>query len=148
MTEPWWICFFACNREMQPFSFFFLLAISWGGGGISGRVRGSKFNCAARPGFGLQVLSPCRPLVPGLTILQCVVFQTKQRRYHLEWHVSLKWLSFWLMVTRSNPTLLVRMLRWVCADLEQRKNHWSREWCCWRAREQSFRNRPIREHCR
>ncbi len=24
---------------MQPFSFFFLLAIRWGGGGISGRVR-------------------------------------------------------------------------------------------------------------
>ncbi len=62
MAEPWLICFFACNREMQPFSFF-LLAIRWGGG--------SKFNCAARVGLGqiisgtgrASVLSPCRPLL-------------------------------------------------------------------------------------
>ncbi len=40
MAEPWLIYFFACNREIKPFSFFFLLAIRWGGGGgISGRVR-------------------------------------------------------------------------------------------------------------
>ncbi len=40
MAEPWLIRFFACNREMQPFSFFFCYSL-WGGGGggISGRVR-------------------------------------------------------------------------------------------------------------
>ncbi len=37
MSEPWLIRFFACNREMQPFSFFFVIRC-WGGG-ISGRVR-------------------------------------------------------------------------------------------------------------
>ncbi len=37
MAEPWLIYFFACNREMQPFSFFFV-GYSLGGG-ISGRVR-------------------------------------------------------------------------------------------------------------
>ncbi len=41
MAEPWLIRFFACNREMQPFSFFFLLFVvgAGGGGGNSGRVR-------------------------------------------------------------------------------------------------------------
>ncbi len=38
MAEPWLICFFACNREMQPFSFFFCWLFV-GGGGTSGRVR-------------------------------------------------------------------------------------------------------------
>ncbi len=54
MAEPWLIYFFACNREMQPFSFF-LLAIRWGGGDL-GSGSGSKFNRAARvrAGFGLQ----------------------------------------------------------------------------------------------
>ncbi len=38
---------------MQPFSFFFLLAIRWGGGGGDfGSGSGSKFNCAARVGSG------------------------------------------------------------------------------------------------
>ncbi len=50
MAEPWLIYFFACNREMQPFSFFFLLAIRWGGDLGSGS--GSKFNRAARVGSG------------------------------------------------------------------------------------------------
>ncbi len=50
MAEPWLICFFACNREMQPFSFFFLLAIRCGGGGDFGSGSGSKFNCATRVG--------------------------------------------------------------------------------------------------
>ncbi len=40
MAEPWLIRFFACNREMQPFSFFLVGYSLWGGGGgISGRVR-------------------------------------------------------------------------------------------------------------
>ncbi len=40
MAEPWLIRFFACNREMQPFSFFFCYSLlGGGGGGISGRVR-------------------------------------------------------------------------------------------------------------
>ncbi len=41
MAEPWLIRFFACNREMQPFSFFFSYSLlgGGGGGGISGRVR-------------------------------------------------------------------------------------------------------------
>ncbi len=41
MAEPWLIYFFACNREMQPFSFFFVgySLGGGGGGGISGRVR-------------------------------------------------------------------------------------------------------------
>ncbi len=39
MAEPWLIRFFACNREMQPFSFFFFIRFGWGGGVISGRVR-------------------------------------------------------------------------------------------------------------
>ncbi len=49
MAEPWLIRFFACNREMQPFSFFFVGYSLWGGraGGS-----GSKFNCAARVGSG------------------------------------------------------------------------------------------------
>ncbi len=51
MAEPWLIYFFACNREMQPFSFF-LLAIRWGGGGDLGSGSGSKFNRAARVGSG------------------------------------------------------------------------------------------------
>ncbi len=41
MAEPWLICFFACNREMQPFYFFFVdysLCVCVGGG-ILGRVR-------------------------------------------------------------------------------------------------------------
>ncbi len=61
MAEPWLIRFFACNREMQPFSFFFLLFVvgpAGGGGGWFdfGSGSGSKFNCAARvrAGFGLQ----------------------------------------------------------------------------------------------
>ncbi len=37
MAEPWLIYFFACNREMQPFSFFFCWLFVRGG--ISGRVR-------------------------------------------------------------------------------------------------------------
>ncbi len=37
MSEPWLIRFFACNREKQPFSFFFCYSLL--GGGISGRVR-------------------------------------------------------------------------------------------------------------
>ncbi len=55
MAEPWLIYFFACNREMQPFSFFVLLAIRWGGGGGGGGLgsgSGSKFNRAARVGSG------------------------------------------------------------------------------------------------
>ncbi len=60
---------------MQPFSFFFLLAIRCGGGGGGGDFEsgsGSKFNCAARVGSGqtisgtgrvrASVLSPCRLL--------------------------------------------------------------------------------------
>ncbi len=44
MAEPWLIRFFACNHEMQPFSFFLVGYSLWGGGGggggvISGRVR-------------------------------------------------------------------------------------------------------------
>ncbi len=41
MAEPWLIRFFACNREMQPFSFFFVIRCGGGGGGggVSGRVR-------------------------------------------------------------------------------------------------------------
>ncbi len=41
MAEPWLIRFFACNREMQPFSFFFSYSLlcGGGGGGFSGRVR-------------------------------------------------------------------------------------------------------------
>ncbi len=38
MAEPWLIRFFACKREMQPFSFFFVIRCG-AGGGISGRVR-------------------------------------------------------------------------------------------------------------
>ncbi len=49
MAEPWLIYFFACNREMQPFSFFFV-GYSWGGDLGSGS--GSKFNRAARVGSG------------------------------------------------------------------------------------------------
>ncbi len=55
MAEPWLIRFFACNREMQPFSFFFVgySAIRWGGGGgYLGSGSGSKFNRAARVGSG------------------------------------------------------------------------------------------------
>ncbi len=38
---------------MQPFSFFFFLAIRWGGGGGDlGSGSGSKFNRAARVGSG------------------------------------------------------------------------------------------------
>ncbi len=64
---------------MQPFSFFFLLAIRWGArGGDLGSGSGSKFNRAARVGSGrvglgqtisgtgrvrASVLSPCRPLL-------------------------------------------------------------------------------------
>ncbi len=51
---------------MQPFSFFFLLAIRWGGGGISGRVRALNLtvplgsgrvgsdNLGYRPGSGFS----------------------------------------------------------------------------------------------
>ncbi len=57
MAEPWLIRFFACNREMQPFSFFFD-GYSLGGGRAlnltvplgSGWVRQSR----VRAGFGLQ----------------------------------------------------------------------------------------------
>ncbi len=54
MSEPWLIRFFACNREMQPFSFFFFFVICcWGGGGGDfGSGSGFKFNCAARVGSG------------------------------------------------------------------------------------------------
>ncbi len=80
MAEPWLIYFFACNREMQPFSFFFSYSL-WGGGGGGdfGSGSGSKFNCAARLGSGqtisgtgrvrASVLSPCRPLVLTLQFL-------------------------------------------------------------------------------
>ncbi len=38
---------------MQPFSFFFLVGYSLGGGGVDfGPGSGSKFNCAARVGSG------------------------------------------------------------------------------------------------
>ncbi len=47
MAEPWLIRFFACNREMQSFSFFLFVM---GGGGDFGSGSGSKFNCAARVG--------------------------------------------------------------------------------------------------
>ncbi len=63
MAEPWLIYFFACNREMQPFSFFFV-GYSLGGGGISGRVRALNLTVPlgsgwvrqsrVRAGFGLQ----------------------------------------------------------------------------------------------
>ncbi len=59
---------------MQPLSFFFLLAIRWGGG-ISGRVRALNLTVplgSGRVGLGqtisdtgrvrASVLSPCRPL--------------------------------------------------------------------------------------
>ncbi len=49
MAEPWLIRFFACNREMQPFSFFFVIRC---GAGDLGSGSGSKFNCAARVGSG------------------------------------------------------------------------------------------------
>ncbi len=54
MAEPWLIYFFACNREMQPFSFFFFVGYSLGGGGGGdlGSGSGSKFNRAARVGSG------------------------------------------------------------------------------------------------
>ncbi len=51
MAEPWLIYFFACNREMQPFSFFFCWLFV-GGGGDLGSGSGSKFNRAARVGSG------------------------------------------------------------------------------------------------
>ncbi len=53
MAEPWLIRFFACNREMQPFSFFFVIRCGAGAGaGDFGSGSGSKFNCAARVGSG------------------------------------------------------------------------------------------------
>ncbi len=59
MAEPWLIRFFACNREMQPFSFFFVIRCGagrggggGGGGGDFGSGSGSKFNRAARIGSG------------------------------------------------------------------------------------------------
>ncbi len=52
MAEPWLIYFFACNREMQPFSFFFFVGYSLGGGADLGSGSGSKFNRAARVGSG------------------------------------------------------------------------------------------------
>ncbi len=67
--------FLACNREMQPFPFFFVGYSLGGGGGDLGSGSGSKFNRAARvgsgwvrqsrvrAGFGSSVLSPCRPLL-------------------------------------------------------------------------------------
>ncbi len=66
MAEPWLICFFACNREMQPFSFFFVIRC----GGISGRVRalnltvplGSGQTISGTGRVRASVLSPCRPL--------------------------------------------------------------------------------------
>ncbi len=64
MAEPSLIRFFACNREMQPFSFFFCYSLWAGGGGISGRVRalnltvplgsGRVRRSRVRAGFGLQ----------------------------------------------------------------------------------------------
>ncbi len=61
---------------MQPFSFFFLVGYSLGGGGISGRVRVLNLTVplgSGRVGLGqtisgtgrvrASVLSPCRPLV-------------------------------------------------------------------------------------
>ncbi len=58
---------------MQPFSSFFFVGYSLGGGGGGdlGSGSGSKFNRAARVGSGwvrqsrvrASVLSPCRPLV-------------------------------------------------------------------------------------
>ncbi len=51
MAEPWLIYFFACNREMQPFSFFFVVGYSLEGGDL-GSGSGSKFNRAARVGSG------------------------------------------------------------------------------------------------
>ncbi len=39
MAEPWLICFFACNREMQPFSFCLVGYSLCVWGGISGWVR-------------------------------------------------------------------------------------------------------------
>ncbi len=53
MAEPWLIHFFACNREMQPFSlFFFVIRCGAGRGCDFGPGSGSKFNCAARVGSG------------------------------------------------------------------------------------------------
>ncbi len=58
MAEPWLIRFFACNGEMQPFSFVIRCGAGGGGGGGGvylylgdfGSGSGSKFNCAARVG--------------------------------------------------------------------------------------------------
>ncbi len=64
MAEPWLIRLFACNREMQPFSFFFCYSLWGAGGGISGRVRALNLTVSlgsgrvrrsrVRAGFGLQ----------------------------------------------------------------------------------------------
>ncbi len=73
MAEPWLIRFFACNREMQSFSYSL-----WAVGVISGRVRALNLTVplgSGRVGSGrvrrsrvrarvrASVLSPCRPLV-------------------------------------------------------------------------------------
>ncbi len=80
MAEPWLIRFFACNREMQYFSFFFLFVM--GGGGDFGSGSGSKFNCAARvgsgrvrrsrvrAGFGLQFWARADLYLGGLSVSQ------------------------------------------------------------------------------
>ncbi len=81
MAEPWLIRFFACNREMQPSSFFFVIRCGAGAGGSgsgsltltvplgSGRV-GSGQTISGTGRVRASVLSPCRTLTYSDTIIE------------------------------------------------------------------------------
>ncbi len=65
MPEPWLICFFACNREMRPFSIFFCYSL-WGGGGC--RVR--ALNLTVPLGSGQMISGTGRVRASVLSPLQ------------------------------------------------------------------------------
>ncbi len=96
MAEPWLIYFFACNREMQPLSFFFLLAIRWGGG-ISGRVRALNLtvplgsgrvgsdNLGYGPGsgFSFEPVQTSNPQIPDFFLWSRVTNNFFENIYHV-----------------------------------------------------------------
>ncbi len=128
MAEPWLIRFFACNREMQSFSFFFFFNSFWAvGGGDFGLGSGSKFNYrSGRVGSGqtisgtgrvrASVLSPCRPLPeirpsveqtpePRLSVLLCLSWT---------WRCSVRsvcWRRLWLVVLLWSGCIFLEFCR-------------------------------------
>ncbi len=151
MAEPWLIRFFACNREMQPFPFFFCYSL-WGGGGGGdfGSGSGSKFNCAARvgsgrvrrsrvrAGFGLQFWTRADLYMEVISLWHCWCGMEAQVSLTVSFSSSaffgLLFLIFLLTITHSS-SMGFRAGEFAVKHILCIFGHLTNFWCFWQCRQ-------------